>query len=296
MADIDLDQVESSFTAFFGEDTPDETVTASPEAEAQEGSGQQETPQEEAPTETQETQPQAEEIPFPPELQIPEKEAPDDQIARTRMGRRLKMLEENMATKEDIEEIKTLLARFAVGNSKTDVDNFLPYGDNYEYEAPEEEKPITKKDLPIILKEQREREAKEAQEAKQNYTKDYIGRLKTLMVNPEFKDIWADIVPLITNEKDLTFNVNYSEGKDPIGDAEKNVSRAAMHILRQRIKPPATNQFQDRPKTQTATAVGGSPTTTTPPQKERIKLDPRAEAFIRALKISDDEVEQYVKP
>jgi len=228
------------------------------------------------PEETQEsTEPQEQ----PEEVlqeKTPEEEPiePIDPIERTKFGRKIKRLEERMVTKDDLAEIKSLL----MSREKSE----------YEPEPEEDEMVSTVSDIEKYLSKREQRMFQQ----RQQYEQRYYQKLNSLEEDPEYEGIADDIMKLVTDVNNMSYNRTYSNYTDPESDCEKNFMKAAMKILKGKATEK-TSVFKGK----SPSTPAGVTTQSAPPQKP-VKLpefDELSKSYINRMGISEADLMEMFK-
>jgi hypothetical protein len=240
-------------------------------------------PATETETEPSETAP-AEEAPVEPE---PEPVEPEDPMLKTKMGRKLKRLEslvqENMATKADIQELKELLRG---------------PGNKLKYEPEDEEEVVisTSKDLDAYLERKKQREIdkqqRESELSRKQYGSTYMTMWKNVKDDPDYKDIVADLEALMTDEDDLTYNTVYSNYSNAASDFNKNFAKALRRVYADKEAAKPKNPFEGK---KPASATGAASTTAPATAKGKpLELEADTKLYMQSMGISEEEMKSLL--
>lgn len=206
----------------------------------------------------------------PPPQAPPQVTEPEDNSERSRLGRRVKRLEDNI--ENAMNEMRSLLTQRM--NPPTPP-----------MEPPVDDAPVTRKETWQVIQEYESKK----QEAAQRYSKDYVRHLTSLGLDyseEEFNEIAKEHL-----EK---FNIRHSD--DPKADAERNFRAAENAILRKKLAGVAQHKPNPLPGNKPTAPLGGPPGNPPPaPAQAKTKLDDDAAHFAKALGLKDEWIEDALK-
>jgi len=205
---------------------------------------------------------------------------PDDNAERSRLGRRVKYLEENVLP--DISKKLDTLALLLSGK-KTESN------EDEEYVAPQTQAEFEKQ-----LKRIDERKQAQVESNRTRYTSGYLSATSRLGLMDENSDLHDEIMKEIQKPE---FNVCYSNdySSDPQSDAERNYFRAKTSLLSQKLKSMSVTKEPVNPfkgeKPKVSLGISGTSKTEVS-KKPKIELDDAARDFIKRTNMSEKDVEE----
>ena len=196
--------------------------------------------------------------------------------------------------KEEVPAVSPEFKAFQERIAALEAENEKLKGNKVEETAPteEEEQFITNKNLPEILKKQREKEAQQAREADAAYSRAYEGELAVLAKTVD-EDLFAEIFEtLISNKGQNEFN-----GKPvgiPAADVRINFNAAKAKVFEKRaekgyVKPNLATEKTNLP---TGITINNREKSE---ERKPIQLDEHAAALIKNSGLTDEEIKEALE-
>lgn len=215
----------------------------------------------------------------PPQLQAEPKQDDDfwkrqAHIERSNLGRKVKSLETNMVTKDDL---RSFLLEFnqTYGRQRDDEDDYDTIPEN-----PKDLKRFIRNE---ISRTQPQPTTPPAQQDR--YSDRYIDEMNDLMWEIEDQTIRDEVYGLMTKEGS-PFNKRISD--NPESDCGKNFARALANVTKNKRAEPPPRTFQGKGAPVPAGVT--TPQSATQPAKKAPKLDDIASEFARSMGMSEDEI------
>lgn len=206
-----------------------------------------------------------------------------DNAERSRLGRKVKQLSDNVVTKEDLAEVQKQLKELAQGLQKRGgmpQDEFDDFGEPVA-KPPQDMKEIVRQEL--VRAEQEK--ARIAQEAQEQYSDGYISQMREMLNDIDDKAARNKIWELMTSDN-LEYNSKHSN--DPVRDCAKNFAKAFRHVVSgaaDKQNPPAKRNGPTGP-TNVLSSSGSQARGKAPVPK----LDSVAAEFAKRMGMTQDEV------
>ena len=225
----------------------------------------------------------------------------EDNIARTKMGRKLKALEENVVTKADLAEfqrntIELLLKEMNKGHvTQSEVqDELADLADDdiiTVATARKMFKKIMEEEAPKAVARVKDSEST----AQKQYNEAFWRSAGSVQASEEYDDIEEELKALLLDPKDATFRVSYSNMKDPEGDAVRNIEKAARMIYKARLKGEKEPKSRFEGKTPAAPLGGaGKGGSASKGSSSKIDLDDMTKEYMKSTGMSEEEVRKLL--
>lgn len=190
----------------------------------------------------------------------------------SRLGRKVRYMEDNMVSKREFTELNSKLDRlFETVSRKPEVPEYDEYGQ-------EVQKPV---DIDKLVDERiahnKQEEQRRIMESKQSYQNNYVKNLRELINEIDDPVIARQVFKKMTEEGG---DCNQKLSDDAASDCSKNFIRAIKSVS----TPFSGKRGSSVPTGISATSTNKEPTKTLP------KLDPEAEEFARAMGMSEEDI------
>lgn len=190
----------------------------------------------------------------------------------SRLGRKVRYMEDNMVSKREFTELNSKLDRlFDTISRKPEEKEFDEYGQ-------EIQKPV---DIDKLVDERialnRQEEQRKEFEVNKMYTDNYVKNLRELINEIDDPVIARQVFQKMTEEGG---SCNKKLSNDPAADCSKNFIRAIKSVS----TPFSGKRGSSVPTGISATSTNKEPTKTVP------KLDPEAEEYVRAMGMSEEDI------
>lgn len=250
--------------------------------------------------------------PPPPEDPPPPVHTPDDfddQLTRTRLGRRVSKMQEqlaNVVTKDDLTNtLDDYFKRLNLSGQPVtpqapvrtpDDDFFGIFGDDTKPNQPNvpldsipDEVMERKIDQVLAKKEQK------SIDTVNKYQEIFIKEVLGMQDDEEFGEIHNEVLAKLTDPKSGTlYNKNFSGFRDAKGDALKNYTRAALAVMREKVTNTPRNPFEGTPP---ATPPGprGNPPSGGGGGVKLPEFDEQSKQYIQSMGLDDSTLEKLYR-
>jgi hypothetical protein len=263
------------------------------------GSAPVETPPEDPPP------PPAEEPP-PPPVHTPDDF--DDQLTRTRLGRRVSKMQEqlaNVVTKDDLTNtLDDYFKRLNLSGQPAapqpppkspDDDFFGIFGDETPNRPPTSFDNIPDEVLERKLDQVIAKKEQKSIDTVNKYQENFIKEVLAMQDDEEFGEIHNEVLAKLTDPKSGTlYNRNFSGFRDAKGDALKNYTRAALAVMREKVTNTPRNPFEGTPPA-TPTGPRGNPPSNGGGAVKLPEFDEQSKQYIQSMGLDDATLEKMYK-
>lgn len=214
-----------------------------------------------------------------PDIEISHEDDNIDQVEKSRLGRKVKELKDNMATKEDLAQILAKLDELRTVQK--------PVETEISPEVEEEISDITNVQelnqyLDKYIEKREARKVVESTEKVKKYRENYMSTLSDLGKNLDREDFVEVFNTMKEKYNDVSWN-------DPVSECASNFSKALVEIMKSK-KSINSNKFeQNRDKSPPSV---NTPSNISVNTVELPELDPIAAEFIRKVGMTDESVKR----